>query len=344
MSIGTAKELNREISNILLKKSQFNFIEQVIKSGLRISELDQKQLLELRAYLLEATDNKSKLKADQFTRLVRLFEVLHLPLKTIEAQYVIAGMDSMDCVIRAPQFWEVFVSYAVLTASLAGFDNKHTEQSILQHCKYHGVLESIAKNLPHGTSFSERYESINALSSKLASVDVYVSKIEEELRKARSLKEYLGLIKNLKTLQLTVKKVISESESKPFIECLEGCSTEIIGMKSKAEISIYSALLQEPQIQQILLNPKNKQELLNASKVQISESNNDTSLVDTLYRTLALSSIRKELKEITGTIDSASIMKIISAAILIKQREGRITARFSQETPNLGSLCAAPAA
>ena len=181
MSIGTAKELNREISNILLKKSQFNFIEQVIKSGLRISELDQKQLLELRAYLLEATDNKSKLKADQFTRLVRLFEVLHLPLKTIEAQYVIAGMDSMDCVIRAPQFWEVFVSYAVLTASLAGFDNKHTEQSILQHCKYHGVLESIAKNLPHGTSFSERYESINALSSKLASVDVYVSKIEEEI-------------------------------------------------------------------------------------------------------------------------------------------------------------------
>ena len=109
-----------------------------------ISKLDQKQRLELRAYLLEAIDNKSKLKADQFTRLVRLFEELHLPLKTTEAQYVIAGIDSIYCVIRAPKFCEVFVSYAVLTASLAGFDNKHTEQSILQHCKYHGVLESIA--------------------------------------------------------------------------------------------------------------------------------------------------------------------------------------------------------
>ncbi len=346
---------NQDLENSLSKKSTWTFNERVIKTGLITIDLDPEQRKVFSKHI--SIDNHSISNLRKTSHIIRLFEIYDIPLRTNEIKYIFAAMDFISYVLRVPKYSEVLMSYGILAVALAIGDSKHLDEDITKHCKYHDTLRKIASHLLN-SSFVERYSIIKGYAIQLAEVDVSSLYLEEKLEKSMKLQEYISVRKDLHKFQAAVEDYISEIDiaplnleksmrfgidiaavegsiskitSEPLIECLKECNINITNMLQKSEILMYIALLQHLAIQAILSNPFYKTEIQKA--ITANKSDDNSPLIEKIYRMPALGHIRQDLKNISpdGSLNGTMVKEIIDKACSIKKRE-RIIERKNIQT------------
>lgn len=291
--------------------------------------------------VIENPENDPISRINARRALLSIIEELEIPLKVNDVHYLTPGISGLE---MARKFLEnfnkdndfndytllkIFSSFTVGAVSHAMGDNKHA----FPDQKYQEILAEIVGDCNQDLSVGEKFNAIEELIYYLACSFICLGTIT----KAFNVKDAKVLLR-LQSLILSLRKSINLSlaQRKKSFEKITQELDNLIAMLGKkvAEFKRFEIikLLEEKMIQAVIKDIRYRRVLKDGIAKDSKDNSVDdvfsTKIVDLLYRTPALGSIRSDLKEIVGDheLNDKSVKNLVKRCceIVHAQKERRI--------------------